>query len=166
MSGTVNLLVTCKIVSEGAPAAISGPSDPCCNNTQLYTDATAGGTWSVTGSGYSITSGGVLTIPSTGTTATIHYTTGGGTADLAVTAKGPKIGIDANGPFVQADNIFDDVYSIFVNQSEIGAQYDIYVDGVFVSTGAGNGGTIYLGDFDVLIGIVATATKSGCTATI
>ena len=76
---------TCGSVSTSAPitvnpstiaSPVSGPSGLCMGTTATYTDATTGGTWSLTNSNATVTAGGLVTPVSTGAD-TLKYSVSG-----------------------------------------------------------------------------------------
>ncbi len=82
---------TAAVTVSASPAPISGSPQICMGSTATMSDATAGGTWSSSGS--PITTGGVLTGSSVGVT-TVSYTLSSGcaaTKDVTVNAAAPAI---------------------------------------------------------------------------
>ena len=138
-----------------APATINGSMSLCPSGTTTLTDATTGGTWSITGSDATIVgSTGVVTASASLTgTATITYTAGGCTTKTVITVNANPTGIGG---------VVSECAGKTVTMTDATAGGSWSSTGSATASGTGTAGTIVAGATAGTASVTYTIISTGC----
>ncbi len=162
------LSVTTIVNVSAVPAPLTGTTSTCVGGTITLSDATTGGTWSSSNpsvAGIGITTG-VVTVGSSGS-ATITYALGSGCSVTKVITIYPLptvYTVSGGGSYCSGGT----GTHIYLSNSDLGINYDLYMYGVFITRLPGTGSMLDFGAYTSagMYSVMATNSVTSCISTM